>query len=270
MKTSRISSKWYELGHMCELAEHLQSIPAFELTKKVASEISEQKILEENPRRIVIRDFVLLTKEFMKDFYLELKPDLERHSYNYPFLTFPIPLAEYESVKGRVVYQKVQSFFRRIPFVKKGLLPRGIGDPVVPIVLPGVDYSAESLANSRSLNGEGFPDKSGLEWQEHDSYADYCLGVMALGTRTYADLVEAWYHGEDSDSYFKALEVLSEEMLHHVSDKIAGPRYGERAVNREHYWMQNYGDFPERLDISILRIKEQYLGRMKGEKAAGF
>ncbi len=269
MKKPWINPRWHEIDHMCELAEHLQSIPSFELTKRVASEILEQEFLETNPRRIVIRKFVLLTKRFMQDLYEELRPDLEKHSYNYPFAKIRIPFADYESVKGRTNYQKVQGFFRKIPRVRKAFLPKEIGNPVIPIVLPGVDYSAESLVNSTSLSWEQLPDKGRLEWQEHDSYADYCFEVMALGSQAYADLVDAWCYGENADSYFRALEVLSEEMLHHVSDEVAGPRYGVGAVSREHYWMKNYGDFPERLDIAILRIKDQYLEQLKNGERPG-
>ena len=138
----------------------------------------------------------------------------------------------------------------------------------MPIILPGVDYSAESLVNSSSLQGEGLPDKSKLGWQHLDAYADYCRGVMALGRETYASLMDAWYYGRDSDSYFQALETLAEEMLHHISDEIAGPRYSERAVNWEHYWMKSYGEFPERLDIALLRLKDDYLGRLEDRLSA--
>jgi len=107
------------------------------------------------------------------------------------------------------------------------------------------------------------PDKSRLGWQHLDAYADYCLNVMALGRETYASLIDAWYFGNDSDSYFVGLETLAEEMLHHISDEIAGPRYSEGAIDREHYWMKSYGDFPEKMDISLLRLKDEYLGRLR-------
>jgi hypothetical protein len=126
-----------------------------------------------------------------------------------------------------------------------------------------VDYSAESLVYSLSLLGDGFPDKSQLGWQHLDAFADYCLGVMAIGRETYGSLVDGWYYGIDSDTYFKALETIAEEMLHHVSDEIAGPRYDNHSVDREHYWMKSYGEFPEKIDIALLRLKDEYLGRLK-------
>jgi hypothetical protein len=54
-------------------------------------------------------------------------------------------------------------------------------------------------------------------------------------------------------------------MLHHVSDKIAGPRYSRRAVDNEHYWMKSYGEFPEKVDIALLRLKDEYLGSLRKE-----
>jgi hypothetical protein len=247
---------------MSELAEYLQSVPSFELTKKVASEISELTLVK-NPRRIVIENFILLTKQFMGELFVELGPVLAQHSYNYPFIGMRIPLAAYDSARRRVTYQKIQSFLRKMPMVRRGFLPRKIQNPVVPIILPGVDYSAESLVHSLSLTGEELPDKSRLGWQHLDAYADYCLNIMALGRETYASLIDAWYFGQDSDLYFKGLETLAEEMLHHISDEIAGPRYGEKSVAKEHYWMKSYGEFPEKLDVALLRLKDEYLAKLK-------
>ena len=260
--TMGIHPSWYKLTRMSELTEYLQSIPSYELTKRVASEISEQD-LPRNPRRTVIESFILLTKNFLADFFEEVKLDLERHAYNYPFLQARIPFITYESTEGRADYQRIQSVFRKLPRVGIRFSPKKIQNPVVPIILPGVDYSAESLVDSLSLAGEMLPDKSRLGWQHLDAYADYCLNVMALGRETYASLIDAWYFGNDSDSYFVGLETLAEEMLHHISDEIAGPRYSEGAIDREHYWMKSYGDFPEKMDISLLRLKDEYLGRLR-------
>ncbi len=257
-----INQKWFELGSMAELAEYLQSAPSFELTKKVASNLSEQ-VLPKNPRRIVIQNFILLTKAFMKEVYEELQPDLEKHAYNYPFLMVRLPFLSYESSSGRETYQVIQSRLRKVPWLRRRYVPRRIHDPVVSIILPGVDYSAESLMDSSSLRSEKLPDKSKLGWQHFDAYADYCRDIIAIGRETYTSLMDAWYFGRDSDSYFAALETLAEEMLHHISDEIAGPRYSERSVAREHYWMRSYGEFPERLDIVLSRVKDDYLGKLK-------
>jgi len=267
MKVPKISQRWYEVAHMSELAEYLQSVPSFELTKKVSSEISERDF-PRNPKRIVIENFVLLTRDLMGAIYEELKPDLEKHSYNYPFLSMRIPFINYESSGGRETYQRIQAFVRKIPSLGRRYLPREIRNPLVPIILPGVDYSAESLVNSSSLQGVILPDKSKLGWQHLDTYADYCRGVMALGRETYSSLMDAWYYGMDSDAYFQALETLSEEMLHHVSDEIAGPRYSGRAVAWEHYWMKSYGEFPDRLDVALLRLKDEYLGELRKRLAS--
>jgi hypothetical protein len=262
MARPAVNPKWFQLNNMGELAEYLQSVPSFELTKKVAAHISEEGYFG-NPRRAVIENFIVIAKSFMRDIFEELRPELERHALNYPYMTMRIPFVNYESSTGRERYQRVQSGLRRIPGLGRRYLPRKIFDPVIPIILPGVDYSAESLVNSASLAGDKLPDKSRLGWQHLDAYADYCLGVMALGRETYSSLIEAWYFATDSDSYFAALETLAEEMLHHVSDEIAGPRYSERSVNWEHYWMKSYGEFPERLDIVLLRLKDEYLGRLE-------
>ena len=261
MGRQAIHQKWFQLSQMSELTEYLQSIPSFELTKKIALQISEESF-PPNPMRIVVENFITQTKSFMQDVYDELQPELEIHSYNYPFITARIPFVSYESSNGRETFARIQSRLRKIPGLKARYSPRKIQSPVIPIILPGVDYSAESLVNSLALENEGLPDKSKLGWQHLDAFADYCLGIMALGRETYASLIDAWYYGSDSDSYFQALEVLAEEMLHHISDEIAGPRYTERSVSREHYWMKSYGDFPERLDIVLLRLKDEYLGRL--------
>ena len=262
MRSIRVNQRWYDVTGMCELTEYLHSIPSHELTKKVATEISEEHILE-NPRRMVVENFVVLSKQFMLQFYEEIRPDLERHSLEYPFLGLRIPFLTYESTGGRSGYQRFQSGLRRIPMLGKMYSPRPIVNPIVPIILPGVDYSAESLVISSSLQDEKLPDKAMLGWQHLDAYADYCLDVMALGREAYASLIEAWYYRNDSDAYFGGLETIAEEMLHHISDEIAGPRYGESAVQREHYWMKSYGEFPEKIDIALLRLKDEYLGRMK-------
>ena len=264
MKSQPVNPVWSELPRMSELTDYLQSMPSHELTKKIATEISEHAFVS-NPRRLVIEEFIVLAKQFMQEFYQEIQPDLEKHTHNYPFLKLRIPWLTYGSTDGRITYEKFQIFLRRIPRIRSGITPRSINDPVVPIVLPGVDYSAESLISSQCLVGDELPDKSRLGWQHLDAYADYCLGVMAIGRETYTSLIDAWYRGNDSDAYFKALETIAEEMLHHVSDEIAGPRYNRRAVDNEHYWMKSYGEFPEKVDIVLLRIKDEYLGRLRKE-----
>ena len=264
LKPLRVSQVWYQSSRMSELTDYLQSMPSHQLTKRIALDISEQS-LPDNPRRIVIERFILLTKQFMTDFYQEIRPDLEKHAYDYPSLKVRIPRATYDSTEGRITYERVQSFLRKVPGIRKSLLPRTIKDPIVPIILPGVDYSPESLISSGCLASEVLPDKSRLGWQHLDTYADYCLGLMALGRETYASLVDAWYAGNDSDAYFKGLETIAEEMLHHVSDEFAGPRYSGRAVEREHYWMKSHGEFPEKVDIALLRLKDEYLGSLRRE-----
>ena len=257
-----VNPVWYQLPRMSELTDYLQSMPSHELTKRIATDISEQS-LPGNPRRIVIEGFIVLTKEFMVDFYQEIRSHLAHHAFKYPYLRLRIPRVAYDSTEGRIMYEKIQTVLRKVPRVRNSLLPQVIRNPVVPIVLPGVDYSAESLISSGSLAREELPDKSRLGWQHLDNYADYCRDLMALGRETYANLIDAWYNGNDSDSYFKALETIAEEMLHHVSDEIAGPRYSRRAVEQEHYWMKSYGDFPEKVDIALLRLKDEYLGRLR-------
>jgi hypothetical protein len=69
---------------MSELTVYLHSMPSHELTKRIALDTSEQG-LTSNPRRIVIERFILLTRHFMTDFFQEIRPDLEKHAYNYPF-----------------------------------------------------------------------------------------------------------------------------------------------------------------------------------------
>lgn len=110
----RINPVWCELARMSELTEYLHSIPSHELTKRVASEISEQNLLK-NPRRMVIEGFIVLTKDFLAELFQETKSDLEKHSPNYPFLQARIPFVTYESTEGRTTYQRIQSIFRKVP-----------------------------------------------------------------------------------------------------------------------------------------------------------
>src|SRR5437870_9566090 len=158
MRSIRVNQRWYDLTWMCELTEYLHSIPSHELTKKVATEISEEHILE-NPRRMAVENFVVLSKQFMSQFYEEIRPDLERHSLEYPFLGLRIPFLTYESTGGRSSYQRFQSGLRRIPRLGKMYSPRPIVNPIVPIILPGVDYSAESrnlfFIAGREASGQG-------------------------------------------------------------------------------------------------------------------
>jgi hypothetical protein len=126
-----------QLGSMAELAEFLQSAPSFELTKKIASDLSEQ-VLPRNPRRIVIENFILSTQFFMNEIFEELRTDLEKHSYNYPFLMLRIPLLNYESTSGRETYQGIQSQLRRIPGLGRKYIPRKIRDHVVPSFYQGL------------------------------------------------------------------------------------------------------------------------------------
>ena len=262
MRSIRVNPRWYELSNMVELTEYLHSIPSHELTKKVATEISEQNLLQD-PRRMVVENFIQISKEFMSQLFDEIKVDLEKHSIDYPFLKRRIPFVRYESTEGRRRYHGIQESLRKIPRYGRRFSPRPINSPVVSIVLPGVDYSAESLVSSSSLASESLPDKSQLGWQHLDAWADYCLDVMTLGREAYASLIDAWYYENDSDAYFQGLETIAEEMLHHISDEIAGPRYSEKSIEREHYWMKSYGEFPEKIDIALLRLKDEYLGRMK-------
>jgi hypothetical protein len=30
-----------------------------------------------------------------------------------------------------------------------------------------------------------------------------------------------------------------------------------------HYWMKSHGEFPEKVDIALLRLKDEYLGRLR-------
>src|SRR5437867_12819143 len=115
-------------------------------------------------------------------------------------MTARIPFVSYESSNGRETFAGVQSRLRKIPGLKSRYSPRKVQSPVIPIILPGVDYSAESLVNSLALENEVLPDKSKLRWQHLDAFAHYCLGIMALGRETHASLIDAWYYGNDSDS----------------------------------------------------------------------
>src|SRR5947209_2850520 len=145
MRSIRVNQRWYDLSRMSELTEYLHSIPSHELTKKVATEISEQRILE-NPRRMIVENFILLSKQFMSQFYEEIRLDLERHSLEYPFLGLRIPFLTYESTGGRSSYQRFQSGLRRIPGFGKGYSPRTIVNPILSVIFPCLVFSSDMLA----------------------------------------------------------------------------------------------------------------------------
>src|SRR5437867_6395086 len=179
MGRQAIHQKWFQLSHMSELTEYLQSIPSFELTKKIALQISEESF-PTNPMRMVVENFITQTKSFMQDVYDELQPELEIHSYNYPFMTARIPFVSYESSNGCETFARIQSRLRKIPGLKARYSPRKIQSPVIPIILPGVDYSAESLVNSLVLENEGLPDKDRKSTRLNSSHRTISYAVFCL------------------------------------------------------------------------------------------
>ncbi len=261
-----VNPYWSELNNMVYLAKSLQTRSSKELTHNTCEAICKRlKIKHDESMEIFLGGWIQVAKQFIRDVYKIVEKDIREHAYNYPMDIWPV--RTYNSFRGRILHENVLNILRSVSFFRKRLEPGKITDPVPKIILPGVDYSAESLVfNDFLKNRQLALDKKRLEWMHKDARADYAIGVVCFGSEDFETLTKAWFLGEvDSvHDYIEALDTLIEEALHGMADQIAKtPRYGRGAERKEHYWMNEYGDFPEKIYNAILAVANKYVGCLK-------
>lgn len=261
-----INDHWLKPENMAALALSLQSGAARELTFSVATRISgSRKLPFEEAGRLFLKYWTATADSFITAVYREIHADIKAHAFHYPMKLFPA--TAFCSLKGRKVHEGILRAMRALPLVSGAVRPGEIKDSLPRIILPGVDYTAESIVQSGLLKSpELYVDKDALEWMKKDAKADFCLGVVAFGSEDFEDLTQAWVYGEVSSvhGYVDALDTLMEEVLHGCADQIAKiPRYGEKDVVKEHYWMNEYGAFPETVFTAIAKHSRSFIGSMK-------
>jgi len=249
--TYTIHSKWYELKGMIELTNALQSKPTREL-------MARYKMKNE-----IIKQVIIQCQGFQDEMFGRLKGEIETHSLLYPMKFWPS--SWYCSDRKRKYHERVQSILRGIPLIRRKLKPKPISSPIIPIILPGVNYTAESLVVSGELSKSDFPTRDNLTWFEKNAYADYYHDVMTYGSEHFVILLKTLFgdikiEKKFSDPSVKAFDTLWEEQFHRISNQIAGPRYGKKDLEKEHYWMNEYGSFPEKVSEMIINVSQKYVG----------
>lgn len=262
-----IHPKWHDAKESAILADRLQSKVAKEITTDVANEIAESRNMRMQDARILfLTEWIKNSKLFIDSVYNDLKDEISDHAYNYPMRYFPCDT--YCSFSGRNSHARIQQILRSLPVLKKILEPGKITDPVPQVILPGVDFTAESIVYGGFLGKPQIEiDRDLLEWSKKSSRADYCLGAVAFGSEDFETLTLAWVHGEVGSitEYSDSLDTLLEEALHGCADQIAKtPRYGEEDVDKEHYWMNEYGTFPEHIFEAIVKHGRAFRGSLSG------
>jgi hypothetical protein len=254
---------WYNIKNMVKLTRYLQSSDARKLTREIAIKIVHLKgwsIKVEKAVDLFLEEWIKTAQSFVDEVYSDLEDEIKEHAYKFPLIVWP--KRSYMSFEGRKMNERVLDFLRKIPGIRKYFIPREITDPVPKIIIPGVDYSAESLVFTRSLLSRTCAfDKARLEWMHRDARADYAKDVVCFGCEDFETLAKAWFYGEvDSwHAYIEALSTLVEEALHHMVDHIVWiSRYGVDD-SKEHYWMNAYGDFPEKVYDAIEKHSEKYM-----------
>jgi len=265
-----VNPHWFDLGNMVSLASHLQTSSAKKLTKETCEKICKELDMDHmEAQNRFLAAWIEVAKSFIQDVYRDLESAIHEHAYRYPMKRWP--LGWYDNVEGRQRHEKVQAFLRKIPGIRERMEPGAIINPVPPTILPGVDYSAESLVFGGHLQGTDPEEvkKRDLEWMKRDASADYSLGVVCFGSEDFEVLTNAWFYGKSYSmySYVEALDTLIEETLHHIADQIAKkPRYGDKETEAEHYWMHSYGNFPEKVYQVITDKANNYISGLKVEK----
>lgn len=251
---------WKDERNAAMLSCYLQSSIARDITEEIASKLPG----EDQENRFLV-EWMKTSKRFLGEVFGEIANDIERHSLKYPMRVFPQNI--YCSQGGRKIHESLLSFFRNVPLVKGHFIPGKVSEPIPSVILPGVDYTAESLVFGRFLEKESFLiPKNELVWMKKDARADYCHGAVCIGSEDFETLTEAWVYGRTQSihDYIDSLDTIVEETLHGIADQVAkNPRYGDYEVKKEHYWMNEYGDFPEKVFVSILKKGKPFVGCMK-------
>jgi hypothetical protein len=283
LEVRKPNSKWYTLEGMLELNEHLLSPPIKYKIDKLCNK-------EDETKKEFMKELIFLTRRCMQETYMRTASYLLKHSRTYPVI--PMSVEDYCSiVKRREINLKISEALEKHETPQE-IIPAGItsnwsheiqerkiiveeNDPVPPILLIGVDYSAESLILSEELAGEKLPDKDNLTFQQKDSLADYCEGGIACLTSDIVEYTLKCGLEKSRISYltpgFKAAETISEEMKHRIADIFIKslppelyniPRYGEEDVRKEHHWMNERGSYPEKeSSILVKQVVPYYIGK---------
>ncbi|MEM5879323.1 MAG: hypothetical protein QXU74_02410 [Candidatus Aenigmatarchaeota archaeon] len=242
----QVNPKWHKLGNQLDLNIYFST----EEFKKRVEEILKKmnyEINEENFKK-TYKAIIIYTKLIMADISNKLsKAFYEHFNENYPIL--PIRKEDYQNPEIRNIWLKTIKKLREDLFkveeidgskilppnlidefhknnfekIKETIesqdeTPYFLKDPVPPIVLIGVDYSAESLR--KNLNEESFPDEKMLENQEGNAYADYFLDVVAFTTEFSAWLLDFGLKKKEKLSLRdnKFFKKIFDELTHRLSD----------------------------------------------------
>lgn len=253
---------WKDERNAALLSRYLQSSVARDLTEEIASKL--QGPAEERENRFLI-EWMRMSKSFLEAVFGEIRTGIADHSLKYPMRVFPQSV--YCSQRGRKVHESLLKVFRAVPLARGYFMPGDVLDPIPGIILPGVDYTAESIVFGKFLKKESFAiPKQDLVWMKKDARADYCHGAVCIGSEDFETLTEAWVYGrtQSMHDYIDSLDTIVEEALHGIADQIAKtPRYSDYEVKKEHYWMNEYGDFPEKVFVAILKKGKPFIGSMK-------
>ena len=261
-----VNPYWEKLGNMIKLSAYLQTRTSKELTVETCKVLCKKmRIKQSEAMNLFLTEFITTSFRFIKEVYDILENDIKKHAYNYPLKYWPAGL--YTSFENRILHEKMLRILRGIPLVKNAIEPGKIKNPAPAIILPGGDYSAESLVFNGFLKSTniGF-DKSKLEWMREDARADYARGVVCLGSQDFEILAKAWFFGQMHTLYYyiEALGTLVEESLHHIVDQITRtPRDSPADEAKEHYWLNEYGVFPEKVYDAIISVSPKYVGALK-------
>ena len=262
MEYSTVIAFWKEERNAAILSRYLQSSVARDLTEEIEAKISSPA--EERENRFLV-EWMRTSRSFLGLVFAEIMNDIEKHSLKYPMRVFPQSV--YCSQRGRKVHESLLAVFRSVPIVRGHFAPGKVLEPIPGVILPGVDYTAESLVFGKFLEKESFAiPKQDLVWMKKDARADYCYGAVCIGSEDFETLTEAWVYGrtQSMHDYIDSLDTIVEETLHGIADQIAKyPRYNDYEVRKEHYWMNEYGDFPEKAFMAIMKKGKPFIGSMK-------
>ncbi|MEM5772924.1 MAG: hypothetical protein QXL86_01720 [Candidatus Aenigmatarchaeota archaeon] len=242
----QINPKWYKLENQLDLNFYFSTEEFREKVEEILKRMNYE-VNEENLKK-AYKAIIIYTKLIMADISNRLsKAFYEHFNENYPIIL--IGKKEYKNPGIRNIWLKTIKRLREDLFKVKEIdgskilppnlidefhknnfekitgaiesqdeNPNFLRDPVPPIALVGVDYSAESLR--KNLDKESFPDERLLENQEGNSHADYFLDLVAFTTEFSAWLLDFGLKKDEKLSLKdkKFFKIISDELTHRLSD----------------------------------------------------
>ncbi|MEM5829858.1 MAG: hypothetical protein QW040_03985 [Candidatus Aenigmatarchaeota archaeon] len=317
-----IHPKWYKLENQVDLNFCLSTREFKEMVREVLKKL-KYKVNEENLKE-TYKTIITYTKILMADVSTQLSDPFYEHFNNY-YPVVPVGEEIYTVLERRKAYLEMirisklrenlfkvkkiegsrvfppnlidefhKNNFKEIKRVIESQHenPNLLRDPVPPIVLVGVDYSARGLR--KELCNESFPREEELENYSEVEYAEYSLGVGRIATELSIQLLEFGlmkWKGSFLHSR-KLLETLIEELDHRRCDlylsiekeeleelsKQLGceektilfyrtPRYGFTQTKIEHTFLRgiggkNYG-YNGAISKFIMERGQAYAGKLK-------